>query len=120
MNSLLLASYFDNLMKNLGGAPTIWTIIGFAGNLTFASRFIVQWYVSEKLKRSVIPIQFWYLSIVGSILSLAYAIYIGKMPIILGFAFPTIVYVRNLMLIASGKKKYPTEGDAAADKKDAP
>ncbi len=111
----LLATYLDNLKTNLQGELTLWSLIGYTGNLTFASRFLVQWYVSEKLKQSVIPVQFWYLSIVGSILSLAYAIHVGKMPIIIGFAFPTIVYVRNLMLIASGKKKYPTNGgDKAA------
>ena len=107
----LLASYFDNLLTNLGGTPNIMTAVGFAGNILFASRFLVQWYVSEKLKQSVIPIQFWYLSIVGSLFSLAYAIYIGKMPFIIGFAFPTIVYVRNLMLIAAGKKKYGEKKD---------
>ena len=112
--SPLLATYFDNLIKNLQGELTLWSMVGYVGNLTFASRFIVQWYVSEKLKQSVIPIQFWYLSIVGSILSLAYAIHVGKMPIILGFAFPTIVYVRNLMLIASGRKQYPESNDKKA------
>ena len=106
--TLLLASYFDNLLRNIQGEFTWWSLIGYVGNLVFASRFIVQWYASEKLKQSVIPIQFWYLSIVGSILSLAYAIHVGKMPIILGFAFPTVVYIRNLMLIAAGKKQYPT------------
>ncbi len=106
--TFLAAAYFDNLVKNIQGEFNWWSVIGYVGNLTFASRFLVQWYASEKLKQSVIPIQFWYLSIVGSVLSLAYAIHVGKMPIILGFAFPTIVYIRNLMLIAAGKKKYPT------------
>lgn len=71
----------------------------------FASRFAIQWYVSEKLKRSVIPVQFWYLSIVGSVMMLIYAIYIGKLPLILGFLFPTIIYIRNLMLIRRGERE---------------
>ncbi|HJX24730.1 MAG TPA: lipid-A-disaccharide synthase N-terminal domain-containing protein [Chthoniobacterales bacterium] len=74
-------------------------------NLLFASRFAIQWYVSEKLKRSVIPVQFWYLSIVGSVMMLIYAIYIGKVPLILGFLFPTIIYIRNLMLIRKGERE---------------
>lgn len=43
--------------------------------------------------------QFWWLSIAGSVMMLIYAIYIGKVPLILGFLFPSIIYVRNLMLI---------------------
>jgi len=65
----------------------------------------MQWYVSEKLKRSVIPVQFWYLSIAGSVMMLIYAIYIGKVPLILGFLFPTVIYIRNLMLIRRGERK---------------
>jgi lipid-A-disaccharide synthase-like uncharacterized protein len=100
-----LPPYFHNLWENLSGGVTFWTIFGLIANFLFASRFVVQWYVSEKLKRSVIPVQFWYLSIAGSIMMLIYAIYIGKVPLILGFLFPTIIYVRNLMLIRKGRRE---------------
>lgn len=101
----VLSSYLHNLWTNLSGEITFWTIFGLIANLLFASRFVIQWYVSEKLKRSVIPVQFWYLSIVGSIMMLIYAIYIGKVPLILGFLFPTVIYIRNLMLIRKGERK---------------
>lgn len=81
-----------------------WTAFGFLGNALFSSRFIVQWYVSEKNKQSMIPVQFWYLSIAGSVVMLVYAIHLWKMPLILGFLFPVVIYTRNLMLIAQGKK----------------
>lgn len=100
----ILANFLTNLRENIGGQITFWTIFGLIANLCFASRFVVQWYVSEKLKKSVIPVQFWYLSIVGSVMMLIYAIHIGKIPLILGFLFPTVIYIRNLMLIAQGKK----------------
>ena len=100
-----LATYLQNLWTNLAGEVTFWTIFGLTANLLFASRFVIQWYVSEKLKRSVIPIQFWYLSIAGSVMMLIYAIYIGKVPLILGFLFPTVIYIRNLMLIRKGERK---------------
>lgn len=61
--------------------------------------------MSERLKRSVIPVQFWWLSIAGSVMMLIYAIYIGKVPLILGFLFPTVIYVRNLMLIRRGERQ---------------
>lgn len=86
------------------GEITFWTIFGLVANLLFASRFVIQWYVSERLKQSVIPVQFWYLSIAGSVMMLIYALYIGKIPLILGFLFPTIIYVRNLMLIQKHKR----------------
>ena len=100
-----MSHFLQNLWNNLEGEITPWTIFGLTANLLFASRFFIQWYVSERLKRSVIPVQFWYLSIAGSIMMLVYAIYIGKIPLILGFLFPTIIYIRNLMLIHKHERK---------------
>jgi lipid-A-disaccharide synthase-like uncharacterized protein len=112
---LLTAAFFQNLAKNLQGEMNLWTLFGLVGNLLFASRFVVQWYVSEKLKRSVIPIQFWYLSIAGSLFCLIYAVHVGKIAFILGFLFPTVIYARNLMLIASGKKSSTLTAAGPAD-----
>ena len=99
-----MTHFWHNLWENLSGEFTFWTAFGLVANLLFASRFVIQWYVSERLKRSVIPVQFWYLSIVGSVMMLIYALYIGKIPLILGFLFPTIIYVRNLMLIRKQRR----------------
>jgi lipid-A-disaccharide synthase-like uncharacterized protein len=109
-----LSHYLHNLWQNLSGEITFWTIFGLIANFLFASRFVIQWYVSEKLKRSIIPVQFWYLSIAGSVMMLIYAIYIGKIPLILGFLFPTIIYVRNLMLI----RKHQRESKLTASETD--
>ncbi len=102
-----LASIFDNLRENLQGSITFWTVFGLTGQLVFTSRFVLQWYVSEKLGRSVIPVQFWYLSIVGSLMLLIYSIHLGKVPLILGFLFPPIIYIRNLVLLSRAKKSLP-------------
>jgi lipid-A-disaccharide synthase-like uncharacterized protein len=114
-----LSHFLQNFWRNLTGEVTFWTIFGLIANGLFASRFLVQWYVSERLKRSVIPVQFWYLSIAGSVMMLVYAIYIGKIPLILGFLFPTIIYVRNLILIRKHERPdtlagQPTEPAMAA------
>ena len=53
----------------------IWLAIGFAGQALFASRFIIQWFKSEMEGRSVIPLTFWYFSLGGGIILVAYAIY---------------------------------------------
>ncbi len=102
--------FFGNLIENLQGRVTFWTLFGLTANLLFASRFVVQWYVSEKLKRSVIPVQFWYISIVGSLMMLVYSIYLGKVPLILGFLFPTVIYIRNLILLKKNQKADDDKG----------
>ena len=82
---------------------TLWLVIGFAGQIAFTGRFVLQWLYSEYKKRSVIPVSFWYLSIVGSTLLFAYAIYRQDPVFIVGQAFGSIVYLRNLQLIAKSK-----------------
>jgi lipid-A-disaccharide synthase-like uncharacterized protein len=77
----------------------VWLVIGLLGQGLFASRFIVQWFKSEVEGRSVIPLTFWYLSIAGGVISLAYAVYIDSIPYIIGQGSGLIVYVRNLWLI---------------------
>jgi lipid-A-disaccharide synthase-like uncharacterized protein len=79
---------------------TTWLAVGFAGQLLFTSRFLVQWITSERRGQSVVPVAFWWLSLGGAALLLAYAIYRRDPVFILGQAFGFVVYVRNLALIA--------------------
>ena len=76
-----------------------WEIFGLSGQLMFGSRFLYQWFASERAKRSFVPTGFWWLSIVGSVMTGTYAIHKGS----LAFMIPTLtglpVYIRNLMLI---------------------
>ncbi|MBV4519226.1 lipid-A-disaccharide synthase N-terminal domain-containing protein [Pseudomonas sp. SWRI74] len=81
----------------------LWLMVGFAGQIAFTGRFVLQWLYSEYKKRSVIPTSFWYLSIVGSTLLFAYAIYRQDPVFIVGQAFGSIVYLRNLQLIKRSK-----------------
>lgn len=76
-----------------------WTLWGFAGQALFTGRFLVQWLYSERARRSVVPLAFWYLSITGGLMLLAYAVAVMDPVIILGQLFGVIVYGRNLMLI---------------------
>lgn len=77
----------------------IWLLIGFLGQGLFASRFIVQWLASERARRSVMPVTFWYFSLGGGVVLLAYAIYKMDPVFILGQGLGLIVYLRNLYLI---------------------
>lgn len=78
---------------------SLWMAVGFAGQIFFFGRFVIQWIQSERRGRSVIPTVFWYLSLGGGLLLLAYAIHRRDPVFIAGQAAGSVVYVRNLMLI---------------------
>lgn len=76
-----------------------WIILGLFAQLLFFLRFFVQWIASEKKGESTIPASFWYFSIAGSILLLAYSIYRKDIVFILGQSMGSFIYTRNLILI---------------------
>lgn len=78
---------------------TLWLALGAGGQLVFAGRLVLQWLYSEHKKRSVVPLGFWYLSLLGSALLLGYALYRGDPVFVLGQAFGFVVYLRNLQLL---------------------
>jgi lipid-A-disaccharide synthase-like uncharacterized protein len=100
----------ESIVKDL----SVWTIVGFVGQAAFLGRFVVQWLVSEIKQRSYIPIAFWYLSIVGSLILLVYSLHKSDIVFIAGFSLNTIIYVRNLHLIYKHKKN----GEVATIEKD--
>lgn len=77
----------------------IWLAVGLLGQGMFSARFIIQWLVSEKEKKSVIPVAFWYLSLLGGITLFCYAIYKRDPVFILGQGSGVFIYARNLFLI---------------------
>ena len=93
---------------NIGKPLDFWLIFGFVGQLCFTMRFAVQWYVTERKKESVIPISFWFYSIMGSAILLIYAIYRKDPVFILGQAFGFLVYFRNLHFIYKKRKQGET------------
>lgn len=83
----------------LGIQWSVWKVVGWAGNAVFFSRFFVQWYATEKLKRVVVPTAFWWLSLGGSLLLLSYALFYEKDSVfIFAYAFTWIPYIRNLII----------------------
>ncbi len=83
---------------------TAWLAVGFFGQALFFMRFLVQWIVSERKKQSVIPIAFWYFSLGGAALLLAYAIHRVDPVFIVGQSFGFLVYGRNLLLIRDARQ----------------
>ena len=84
--------------KFLGIDWSVWMVIGWLGNLVFFSRFFVQWYATEKLRRVVVPIAFWWLSLSGSLLLLIYSVHQRDSVFIFAYLFTWIPYIRNLII----------------------
>jgi lipid-A-disaccharide synthase-like uncharacterized protein len=80
-----------------------WVALGFLAQALFSARFLMQWIASERAGRSVIPLSFWLFSVGGGTLLLVYALYRKDPVFIAGQAFGTLVYFRNLQLIAKSK-----------------
>lgn len=84
--------------KLLGIEWSVWKVFGWIGNFVFFSRFMVQWYATEKRKQVVVPTAFWWLSLTGSLFLLVYSIRQKDSVFIFAYAFNWIPYVRNLII----------------------
>jgi lipid-A-disaccharide synthase-like uncharacterized protein len=82
-----------------------WLAFGLLGQIIFGARFIVQWIASERKRESHIPLVFWYLSIIGGIITTAYAIHKHDLVFIIGQGAGLMVYTRNLMLIYRAQRR---------------
>lgn len=77
-----------------------WLVLfGYAGQLLFTMRFLVQWIATERAKRSVIPVAFWFFSIGGGVLLFVYALMKRDPVFILGQGFGVFIYMRNLYFV---------------------
>lgn len=86
---------------------SFWIAFGLLGQTMFFLRFLIQWIVSERKKQSVIPVQFWFLSIAGSLILLVYAIQRGDPVFIIGQSTGSLIYIRNLVLIYRKEREVP-------------
>ena len=93
----------------------VWVIWGLVAQSMFMMRFVVQWIASERARRSIVPIAFWFFSMAGGILLLIYAIVRQDPVFIAGQSLGLIIYSRNLWLIfAERRAAARPEGDAPA------
>ena len=98
--SAIHSAFIEQLVKD-----PVWGTVGFIGQFVFGARFILQWLVSEYKKKSHIPNSFWYISLAGSLILLAYSLHLKNPIFVLGFSLNTLIYVRNIHLIYNQKSR---------------
>ncbi len=98
-----------NITSPLGLA---WVALGLAGQVVFAGRMIAQWVASERLKRSVVPDVFWWMSLAGSSMLIAYFVWRKDLVGVLGQSTGWLIYVRNLWLIRAHHGRPSPETDS--------
>jgi lipid-A-disaccharide synthase-like uncharacterized protein len=86
------------------GDSVFWIGVGLVGNLAFGLRFVVQWIASERAQRSVVPVAFWYLSLIGAAVLLCYAIHRRDPIFTLAYLPNGFIYARNLYLLRKGRE----------------
>jgi lipid-A-disaccharide synthase-like uncharacterized protein len=97
--------YFNNnaidtvkLFKNQ--AIPLWLLVlGIVSQIVFTLRFVYQWLYSEKNKESSLPLGFWALSLIGSLLILTYAIFRVDYVLLVGHSLGAVIYIRNLLIL---------------------
>jgi lipid-A-disaccharide synthase-like uncharacterized protein len=91
----------------------VWLFVGLSGQTMFSARWLIQWFITEKSRRSTIPDTFWYLSLLGGLLVFAYGLH-RMDPVILLGQFGIIIYARNLFFIRQEKETARHPSPAAA------
>ncbi len=96
---------FSQHLMNILSSFDTWVMVGLFGQFMFTMRFIVQWVASEKARKSVIPISFWFFSLAGGSIVFAYAIHKADPVFIIGQGMGLLIYLRNIHFIIAERRK---------------
>lgn len=91
--------FFYRLLNITSPVGIAWVLLGLLGQVAFAGRMIFQWLVSEKQGRSIVPVAFWWMSLVGATMMLVYFVWRRDIVGVLGQTTGWMIYLRNLWLI---------------------
>ncbi|MCE5206383.1 MAG: lipid-A-disaccharide synthase N-terminal domain-containing protein [Porphyromonadaceae bacterium] len=97
------SGFFDTFFNNKD-VPLWLLIFGSAGQVIFALRFVYQFLYSAARHESTLPVGFWIISLVGSIIIISYALFRKDPVLILGQSFGFVAYIRNLMIAYKSRK----------------
>jgi lipid-A-disaccharide synthase-like uncharacterized protein len=116
MSLTFLPVLATSIWSDLPGSPAewIWCIFGLSGNIVFGSRFFLQWIHSERRKESHVPLSFWWLSVIGTLVLFIYFFHMRQWVALLGNGPQLVPYTRNLILIYRKKRNDEVHGVGAA------
>ncbi len=80
-----------------------WTIWGLSSQFLFFLSLLIQWYRSEKAKRSILPVSFWWLRLAGSLMLVVYVYHRRDIVFLLAAALQIFIYLRNIALIKNNE-----------------
>lgn len=103
----LYGQFMRKLAESSQSGEFWWLLFGFGAQAAFATRFLVQWVASERRKKSVMPVAFWYISLAGGLSLFIYAVHIANPVFMVGQAGGVFIYARNLVLIRRHRRHAP-------------
>ena len=99
----IASSNLHEIIDKILNEPVV--LLGFAGQACFFLRFLIQWIISEKKGKSVVPTIFWYISLAGAAIVFVYGWIVAEPILVVGQLGSSFVYIRNLILIYARKPK---------------
>jgi lipid-A-disaccharide synthase-like uncharacterized protein len=99
------ANWLFRIFNITSWASLVWVVIGFAGQIAFSGRMLLQWFVRERKRESVIPEAFWWLSLIGGVALFAYFVWRQDIVGVLGQSSGLVIYARNIRLIYKQRKR---------------
>ncbi len=94
---LVFSGNFSTIFNN-EDVSLFWMIWGTAAQMVFISRFFYQWLYSENRKESVLPLGFWIISTVGSLMIFTYSISRLDPVLFAAHSLGLFIYTRNILL----------------------
>lgn len=104
---ILIYGYNNNVLDRVNlfnneDIPLFLMVLGIVSQVLFTLRFVYQWLYSESKQESLLPMGFWLLSLIGSLLIFIYAIFRRDPVLFVGHLSGIIIYSRNMIIM----KKY--------------
>ena len=101
-------TWLDRVLNITSPVGFAWVVVGLLGQVLFTGRMILQWLVSEKEKRSVVPPMFWWMSLSGASMLIVYFLWRKDIVGVLGQSTGWFIYIRNLWLIYKPREQKET------------
>jgi lipid-A-disaccharide synthase-like uncharacterized protein len=86
-----------------------WVLWGLAAQGFFFLRLIIQWLRTEKEHKTIVPLSFWWLGILGAVMLFVYAFIRRDIVFILTSILQLVIYSRNFTIALKSKEQVSIE-----------